>query len=149
MNEKIARHFAGFPVIVPNAVDWGDMDAFGHVNNVVYFRWFENARIEYLRAIEFGDRIRSDGLGPILHSTSARYRIPIRFPDTAWTGARVVEVLADRFTMEYRIVSGEAGEIAADGTGMIVCYDYGKRAKAGLPEELRDAIVSVGGSVGG
>ena len=144
MNESIARHLTDFPLIVPNAVDWGDMDAFGHVNNVVYFRWFENARIEYLRSVRFGDQIRPDGLGPILHSTAARYRVPIRYPDTAWTGARVTEVLDDRFSMEYRIVSGAAGAIAAEGTGLIVCYDYEKRVKAVLPPDLREAIAAVG-----
>jgi acyl-CoA thioester hydrolase len=38
---------AGFPVIVEQAVVWGDMDSYRHVNNTVYFRYFENARLEY------------------------------------------------------------------------------------------------------
>ena len=43
----------GFPVVVAQAVVWGEMDAYRHVNNVVYFRYFENARIEYFRRIDW------------------------------------------------------------------------------------------------
>ena len=42
---------AGVPVVIDQVVDWGDMDSFGHVNNVVYFRYFENARVEYFQRI--------------------------------------------------------------------------------------------------
>ena len=44
------RHeaLAGFPVVVGIPLLWGDLDAFGHINNVVYFRWCETARVEYM-----------------------------------------------------------------------------------------------------
>ena len=44
---------AGYPVIVVCDVAWGDMDSFAHVNNVVYFRYFENARLEYFRQLDW------------------------------------------------------------------------------------------------
>ena len=40
------------PVSVQIPVAWGDMDAFGHVNNTVYLRWFETARIAFFRAVD-------------------------------------------------------------------------------------------------
>ena len=67
----------------------GDIDLLGHVNNVVYFRWFESARIAYfdkVRMWEFGETV---GIGPILHSINCRYRIPLTYPDTVSVGARV------------------------------------------------------------
>ena len=42
---------AGFPVVVSWPVQWGDQDAFGHVNNTIYFRWFESGRIAYLKRL--------------------------------------------------------------------------------------------------
>lgn len=134
----------GFPIRVPIPVAWAEMDVFRHVNNTVYFRYFETARIEYLRRIEFGDDDRHGGLGPILHSTAARFRRPLRFPDTAWTGARATEVLDDRFAMEYRVVSGAQGAVAAEGSALIVSYDYSRREKAPLPESVRALIREVG-----
>lgn len=118
-------------------VAWGEMDAFGHVNNVVYFRYFENARIEYLRHIGFAD---SRAVGPILASIQCRFRRPILFPDQLHVGARAAEVLEDRFTLEYRLVSERLGEVAAEGTSVVVSYNYPAGHKAPLPLEVRRAI---------
>src|SRR5690606_27297359 len=70
--DDTAGHFHRFPVRVPNQVRWGEMDAFQHVNNVVFFNYFENARIDYLTRVGFADREALGGIGPILHSTHAR-----------------------------------------------------------------------------
>jgi len=131
---------AGYPIVVTMPVAWGDLDALGHVNNTVYFRRFEDARIAYLAAIELTGDLRDGGVGPILASTHCRFRRPVEFPDTVRTGARVSEVADDRFTMEYRIVSERLGEVAAEGGGVVVSYDYGAKAKAPLPDRVRDAI---------
>ena len=129
----------GFPIVVEVPVAWGDMDAFGHVNNVVYFRWFESARIAYLRAIEFVDG-GDDGVGPILASTHCRFRLPLAFPDRVSVGARTTDLADDRFTMEYRVVSHAADDVAAEGGGVVVAYDYAARSKASIPDDVRRRI---------
>jgi acyl-CoA thioester hydrolase len=135
---------AGFPVTLPWPVAWSDMDAFGHVNNAVYFRWFESVRIHYFERI--GWRTGATGtVGPILASTSCAYRAPLTFPDTVVLGARVEEVLADRFTMRYRVMSERLGRVAAEGEGRVVAYDYAANAKAALPEPVRAAIEALEG----
>ena len=136
---------AGFPIIVEIPLRWGDMDAFGHVNNTVFFRFFESARIEYLRAIEFVGG--GDAVGPILASTHCRFRRPLVFPDTVRVGARTTALDEDRFTMAYRVVSEALGEVAAEGGGVVVSYDYGAARKAPLPPAVRERIVALG--VGG
>jgi acyl-CoA thioester hydrolase len=94
----------GYAVTIDVPVAWGEMDAFGHVNNVVYFRWFESARIAWLFRVGFGGDTH-EGVGPILASTHCRFRLPLAWPDTVRAGARATDVSEDRFTMEYRIVS--------------------------------------------
>lgn len=127
-----------FPIVVEIPVAWGDMDAFGHVNNTVFFRYFESARIAFLFRVNFrGD---DGGPGPILASTHCRFRRPLEFPDTVLVGVRVTELGEDRFTHEYRIVSMKSNEIAADGGGVVVAYDYGSKAKAAIPPHVREAI---------
>lgn len=133
----------GFPVVVRVPVHWGEMDAFGHVNNIVYFRYFETARIHYLERCGFMASYESDRIGAILHSTSCRFRRPLHFPDTVLTGARVAELEDDRFTMTYLAVSLEQEAIAAEGTGLIVSYDYTGRAKTSLPEDVRARILEL------
>jgi acyl-CoA thioester hydrolase len=128
---------ASFPIVIHVPIAWGDMDAYGHVNNTVYFRLFESARIEYLRAIRFTEGGTGGGTGPILASTECQFRRPLEFPDTVRVGARTVDVAADRFTMEYVVVSEKLGEVAARGTGVVVSYDYGAGSKAPLPAAVR------------
>jgi acyl-CoA thioester hydrolase len=131
---------AGFPVIVELPVFWGDMDYFRHVNNIVFFRYFESARIEYLQRIGFRQEAEADGAGPILQSTQARFRRPLAWPDTVRVGARTVEVGDDRFTQEYRLVSVAQNQVAAEGGGTLVAFDYAAGRKVPLPPRVREAI---------
>ncbi|HUG41077.1 MAG TPA: thioesterase family protein [Longimicrobiales bacterium] len=135
---------AGFPIVIDVPVAWGDMDAFGHVNNTVFFRWFESARIAYLRAIDFTAGGEGGGVGPILASTHCRFRRPLGFPDTVRVGARTTDVGEDRFTMEYRVVSEALGEVAGEGGGVVVSYDYGAARKASIPGAVRARILALG-----
>jgi acyl-CoA thioester hydrolase len=130
----------GFPVVVAVPVHWGEMDYFRHVNNTVFFRYFESARIAYLDRINFRLERAEGGMGPILASTHARFRRPLTYPDTVRVGARTMEVGADRFTMEYRLVSESQEAVAADGGGVLVSFDYAAGRKAPLPEGVRRAI---------
>ena len=132
----------GFQVVFETPIAWGDMDAFGHVNNTVFFRLFESARIAYLDRINF--RGTEGGLGPILHSTHCRFRRPLVYPDVVRVGARVSEVSDDRFTMAYVIIN-QRGEVVAEGGGVVVSYDYRAAAKAALPQNVRAAIRELDG----
>jgi acyl-CoA thioester hydrolase len=129
-----------FPVVVELPVAWAEMDYFRHVNHAVFFTYFEGARIAYLERIGFRALGEGRELGPILASTQARYRRPVEYPDTVVVGARCTEVGADRFTQEYRLVSRALGDVAAEGEGVLVSYDYVRRRKAPLPAGVRSAI---------
>lgn len=138
----------GWPVIIELPVQWGEMDAFRHVNNTVYFRWFESARIAFLERIGFRREEENDGVGPILADTSCRFRRPLAWPDAVRVGARAEEVGEDRFAMRYRVVSRAAGAVAAEGAGTVVAYDYAAGRKAPLPPRVRAAIAALGGAAG-
>jgi acyl-CoA thioester hydrolase len=122
-----------FPIVIEIAIAWGDMDAFGHVNNTVFFRYFESARIRYLDAISFRGEGGERGIGPILASTQCRFRRPLTYPDVVLVGARIGGLTEDRFTHEYRLVSRTLNNIAAEGSGVVVAYDYGTRSKCAIP----------------
>lgn len=133
----------GFPVVVEFPVAWGEMDANGHVNNAVYFRYFENARLEYFRRLDWFAYQRDTGIGPILAATEARFRKPLTYPDTVAVGTRVSSVGEDRFIMEYSLVSQRLGAVAAEGWGTIVTYDYREGKKVAIPEEVRRRIAEL------
>lgn len=130
----------GFPVVIEIPIAWGEMDAFGHLNNVTYLRYFESSRIAYFERIAAMTEVTRGDSGPILAETRCRFRLPLRYPDRVAVGARVSAIGEDRFTMQHAIASEKAGRIAADGEGLVVWYDYGAATKARLPDELRARI---------
>lgn len=128
-------------IVVP--VQWGEMDSYGHVNNAVYFRWFESGRMEYFRRLGWPEIEKETGIGPILHSTAARFRAPLEWPDEVEITTRAGDVEADRFTMKYEIRSRKLKRIACSGSGLIVAYDYRALAKAALPEPIARRIAAL------
>ena len=136
---------AGFPVVIELPVQWGEMDAYGHVNNTVLFRYFESARMAYFERCGFTGSYQRDRIGAILHSTSCRFRRPLFCPDTALVGTRVSDLGEDRLTMEYRVVSRAENQTVAEGSAIIVSYDYTHDRKAPLPPAVREAILRIEG----
>jgi acyl-CoA thioester hydrolase len=130
----------GYAVVIETPVAWGEMDSLGHVNNIVYFRYFESARMAYFGEVGFWDHMEETGVGPILASTQCRFRLPLEYPDTVSIGARSKDIGEDRFVMEYIIVSHRHRQVAAEGSGLIVVYDYRAKSKAPLPDEIRKRI---------
>jgi len=132
-----------YPVVVELPVVWGDMDAFQHVNNVVYFRYFEAARIAYSEKLGLHTYKEQTGIGPILGSVNCKFRMPLTYPDSVSVGARVIDIAEDRFTMKHAVVSSRYGKIAAEGDGVIVIYDYRSGKKTALPDEIRKRILAM------
>lgn len=114
------------------AVQWGEMDAAKHVNNTVYLRYAEAARIEFFREVGISDDFTS--IGPILGYQDCKYIFPLTHPDTARCGTRVREVLHDRLVLECAIYSARHERLAALSTQEIVPYDYENLRKVELPE---------------
>jgi acyl-CoA thioester hydrolase len=130
--------------VVTQAVAWGEMDAYRHVNNVVYFRYFENVRVLYLSRIGWED-MRPTGVGPILQATRARFRRPLFYPDTISIGARATAVGTDRIVLEHRIVSHTQGVVTTEGDSVIVCFHYDRGEKVPVPDDLRNRLIALEG----
>lgn len=131
---------AGYPVCISFPVAWGEMDALGHVSNVVYIRWLENGRVAYFARLGNDSFLEGSGIGPILASIQCRYKAPVVYPDTIIVGTRVREVGDDRMTFAHRVISTRLGRVVAEGEGVMVSYDYTQRRKAPLPEIIRQRI---------
>lgn len=140
-------HIEDFPVRITLPVLWGHMDAFQHVNNVIYFRYFETARIEYFNRTPLMKIMKEKGVGPILASTSCRYIRPLRYPDTIEVGCRTLWISDSEAEQEYGIYSTKQGAIVAVGTGLIVAYDYEKQQRTTFPEEFFEAVKVIEGDV--
>lgn len=135
------------PVVIETPIAWGQMDAFRHLNNTAYFRFFESGRIAYFERLGLLEYMEATGVGPILASTSCKFKIPLTYPDTVLIGTRISLIEDDRFTMEYLVISQNHKRVAAEGTGLIVCFNYGDNKKVPIPGELKKRIEQLESSI--
>ncbi|HEV3166524.1 MAG TPA: thioesterase family protein [Isosphaeraceae bacterium] len=137
---------AAYPVVIEVPVQWGDQDLFGHVNNTVYFRWCESARIAY--GLRIGLAATQHTVAPIMASITCHFRRPVVFPDTVRVGARIVKIGRTSMTMEHVILSESQQAVVADGSAVLVSYNYETRQAIPVPEAVRAAIASLEGQPG-
>ncbi len=120
-------------------VNWGDMDAFQHVNNTIYLKWIESARVDYLAQFVTG-RFSENNLGPILARIDCRYVFPLTYPDTVIVGYRASEILEDRIIGESRVYSEKHQRLSAISYNTIMAYDFKELKKAAIPKEWKEKI---------
>ncbi len=132
-----------FPVSLEIPVAWGDMDSFGHVNNTIFLRWCESARIAYFDRTGITERMKAERIGPILARASLDYRRPVSYPDTVRAAATVTKLGNTSFVMGYRIFSVAQGAVVAEGDSVIVMIDYRSGNKVPLGTELRQRIAGL------
>jgi acyl-CoA thioester hydrolase len=130
------------PSCIEIPVAWGDMDAFGHVNNTVYLRWFESARIAFFQHVRIPHRDVEQTEAPILAHTRCTFELPLTYPDTVRVPCSIGRVGTKSFTMLYEIHSEAHGKRAAHGDGVIVWYDYASGATSPLPDPLRERLAA-------
>ena len=132
-----------WPIELEIDVAWGDMDSFAHVNNVVYLRWFESARIRLFEATGVLARMETERVGPILARTSCDYLQPVAYPDTVTVRTRCTRLGNSSFDMAYEVVSSALGKVCATGDAVIVMVDYNTGRSAQLGEALRAKLAEV------
>lgn len=133
---------AGMAATFEAPVAWGDMDAFQHVNNTVYLRWFESARIELFLAAGLLDQMQTEGIAPILARSEIDYRVPLRFPDRVTATAHVVSVGKTSFVLAYRVTNA-AGQLAAEGQTVLVMMNYRTGERIAITADLRRRLEAI------
>lgn len=130
----------GFPAIATIPVQWGDQDLFKHVNNAVYFRWFESSRVEYWHRSGLYEALAGPGFAPILASVTCNYKRQIKFPDTVSIGTRVSKMGIGSVTLEHEVFSEQNNAMSATGQSVVVLFDYAKQYPVPITEEFRAII---------
>jgi acyl-CoA thioester hydrolase len=120
-------------------VRFRDIDAFGHVNNAVFFSYVELARIRYLLDVLKPDT-GFDRLPLILARVELDYRSPIRFGEEVVVDTRVDRIGNTSFAMSHRMTAGADERLAADVQSVLVTYDYDAERPIPVPDEWRRRI---------
>lgn len=123
-------------------IRWGDMDAFGHVNNTVYFRYMETARIAFLEDVAGPTDTSSEG--PVIVTAYCTFSKQLKYPGQievrtfiGTPGRSSIEV-----THEIRLVdeNGEASVVHAEGGAKVVWVNYAAEKSVPLPEALKTLV---------
>ena len=123
------------------AVRWRDLDAFNHVNNAMYLRYLEEARLRWLMTLD--GQWMDTQVAPVVASALVNFKRPIAWPEDV-----VVELFVDRignssFTLGHRILSAQdPSTLYADGHVVMVWFDSSNGKSAPLPECVRAACTA-------
>ena len=121
---------------------WMDNDVYGHVNNVVYYSYFDTVVNEYLVSSGSLDIERSQVIGLVVE-TRCRYFRPVAFPDTVHAGLRVARLGNTSVRYEVGLFRNDESAAAAQGHFVHVYVDRETRSPAGLPAPLRGALEKI------
>lgn len=130
---------AHYPIIYQQPIHWGEMDAFNHLNNVVYYRYAESARIGYLQALGMFD----GSMVTVLAQSSCQYLRPVTYPDTLLLGVRCQRLGNTSIVMEYSYYSCAQKMIVATADAVIVRLDSEGRDKLPWTTEERERLLAL------
>jgi acyl-CoA thioester hydrolase len=136
--------FEKFRYRLPVEVRFADLDAMGHLNNVVYLTYTEQARIVYVRDV-CGWQSDWRKLGMILARTEIDYKLPIGFDHLVAVYIRVSRIGSKSFDFEYLVTRQKgdgAEEIAAEVKSVMVAYDYENDTTIPVPQSWRENILT-------
>lgn len=118
---------------------WMDNDAYGHVNNVVYYSFFDTAVTRWLIERGLLDIEASAAIGLVVE-TQCRYLSPISFPDRVTVGVRVVHLGRSSVRYELALFRNDDTSPAAVGHFVHVYVDRGSRTSVAIPDAVREAL---------
>lgn len=128
-----------FNFVFTQIVDWGDMDAYGHVSNIRYYNYAQSARIAYFEQLNLPKDAYT-----IIVATACQYKSEVKYPDTLQIGVKTSHIGNTSFSQEYVYYSQTQQKIVATGTSTVVLMnkDGGKRT---VNDDIKANIARVDG----
>lgn len=132
MNRDEFRFCADVPV------RYSDVDSRGHVNNAAYITYFEEGRAKYLS--EILDLNEADSFGIIVLDVHCYYKSPSYYGETLKVYTKVTWMGDKSFEMAYLVIDSADGRNVAEGSGVLVGYDYSIHKTTSIPDSYREKI---------
>jgi acyl-CoA thioester hydrolase len=128
-----AQHKLVHTSLIP--IRWGDMDAYGHVNNTIYFRFMEQARVEYLELLGF--KVMPQGTAPVIINASCTFLIPLNYPGSVEVRMYFGQPGRSSIPSHYELRLQGEDTLYATGDAKIVWMDVASGKSVPIPDELR------------
>lgn len=141
-SKPVAYQRKDFNWFSPLTTRWADNDLYGHVNNVMYYSYFDSTANRYL--IEQGGLDIHNGpvIGLVVDS-GCSYFAPVAFPDALEGALRVAHLGRSSVRYELAIFRPNADDAVAQGHFVHVFVDRQTRQSTGIPDQLRDALAQL------
>jgi len=134
-----------FPVSLEFPIQWGDLDAYGHVNNLSYLRWFEAARAVYATKVGVVTLPGQPGVGGIVASLRCQYLRSVSYPGVVQACVRITKLTIAGVSLEFQIFDRATGVPAASGGCEVVLVDIASEKPVPIPDEIRAAVEELEG----
>ena len=124
-------------MVIP--IRWGDMDAMGHVNNTIYFRYLESVRIEWLLCVAGAPDVNATG--PVIVNTFCNFLRQLKYPGDVLAKHYVANPGKTSFEAYVTLErTDEPGVLYATGGAKTVWIDYAREKSVPLPDAIRALI---------
>lgn len=120
-------------------IDWSDLDLFGHVNNVAFFKYIQSARINYCELIDLTSTNENDKLSFIVAAINCSFKSPLNYPGSVRVFTKVDWIKNSSMQLGHLLVD-QNDQIVAESTDVLVVFDYSKNKKALIPSDLKFKI---------
>lgn len=128
-------------------IDWSELDYFGHVNNVSFFKYIQAARVNYWDTIGLTKSHKKTNIGPILASSKCDFIKPLFFPGQITILSRVDFVKNTSFCICHRLINDKV-ETVGEAQDIIVLFDFNKNEKVSISKELKTKIENIENGLG-
>ena len=120
-------------------IDWSDLDLFGHVNNVAFFKYIQAARVNYCESIGLTSTNEIGKLGFIVAAINCSFKCPLNYPGNVKVASKVDWIKNSSLQLSHLLIKDD-GLVVAEATDIIVVFDYLNKTKVTLPFGLRAQI---------
>ena len=123
------------PVILTLRVDWSEMDLFGHINNVMYAKYTQSARVNFVETIGIMKMLEEEKIGFMLATSALEYKKPLFYPDTKRIETTITFIKTTSFGLQHQIYNGN-NVLSTIGSDILVMYDFNIGQKVPIPESI-------------
>jgi len=136
---EVETDLKNFTLSLVLRIDWGELDYFGHVNNVAFFKYIQASRVNYWDHIGLTSYHKEKQIGPLLASCQCDFKRPLHYPGEIRVLSKVDHIGNTSFRLLHCIVD-EENRVCAYAKDVMVMFDFVREKKVDFPNVLKEAI---------
>lgn len=121
-------------------IDWSELDVFGHVNNVMFTKYAQAARLNFVEATGLMTFYNKDKIGFMVAETNCQFKKELLFPGNIHIETKIEFAKNTSFALAHTMMN-DANEIVAIARDVLVVFDFNKKEKCLIPQHVNEKMV--------